>query len=372
MIRVILKFLGLGLVLLGLTTALVGWHLSAEGHNGPTQRNFDGKKFINQVPRLRDPLRAMKTAWETKNSTWSPRAIETKAKPQDRVDGAEMVATFVGHSTVLIQTEGINLLTDPHWSDRASPFSFAGPHRFHPPGIDFEDLPPIDAIVISHNHYDHTDLPTLKRLMDEHPARLFVPLGVEHLVRDAGIERVEASDWWQVFDLGEGRILHGIPAQHFSSRGLFDRDRTLWMGWALQTPSGLMYYAGDTASGPHFRQVLERLGPPRLAVMPIGAYLPNGMMRSVHVNPDEAVEGFVECGAAAAIPVHYGTFKLGMEGQDQPLEEVAAALKIRGIPADRFAPLPPGASRRFPPIIELNAKRSGPVVGSGPPQPEQP
>lgn len=367
LIRRLLKWLGGALLALVLVALAGGWWFSEAGHEGPITDHFDGSRFLNQIPRVRDPVGAATSAWETSSGPWERRALDQRAKPVERVDGSELVATFVGHATVLIQTEGLNLLTDPHWSTRASPVSFAGPERFHPPGIAFEDLPPIDAVVISHNHYDHTDLDTLRRLAAAHGPRIFVPLGVERLLEANGIEGAEPGDWWQVFDLGEGRQLHGVPAQHFSSRGFFDRDTTLWMGWALQTASGLSYFAGDTASGPQFRQVRNRLGPPRLVLMPIGAYLPSGMMRSVHVDPAEAVAGFLDCGAANGIPIHHGTFKLGMDGQDQPVKALKQALLDQGLAPRSFQALAPGASRQIPSLDRLHTARAGLQIGKGRP-----
>jgi len=258
------------------------------------------------------------------------------------VEGSELRVTLVNHATVLIQTAGANILADPIWSERASPFSWIGPRRHRAPGIRWDDLPQIDLALVSHNHYDHLDLPTLRRLAGGGRCQFVVPAGVARLLRSRNIDPVHELDWGDSVELSGMRI-HCVPAMHFSSRGLFDRDRTLWCGFATETECGIVYFAGDTSFGDHFAQIRERLGAPRLALLPIGAYEPRWFMSSVHMGPDEAARAHEILGARTSIAIHHGTFQLSDEGIDTPRRELAAHA-----PSDSFRALGNGESVTLP------------------------
>lgn len=258
-------------------------------------------------------------------------------RPVRRVPEGTLRVTLVNHSTVLVQMDGANLLTDPIWSRRASPFRWIGPKRVRPPGLRFEDLPPIDAVLLSHDHYDHLDIPTLKRLAAEHRPRFVAGCGVEALLAGEGIPGAEPLDWWESTAGPVGAVtITAVPAQHFSGRGLADRNGTLWVGFVLRGPSGLVYFAGDTGFGPHFEQIRNRLGPPRLAMLPIGAYQPRWFMGQVHLSPDDAVRAFRVLGAAYGLGIHFGTFALADDGQQEPAEELQRALEQRCVEPARF------------------------------------
>jgi L-ascorbate metabolism protein UlaG (beta-lactamase superfamily) len=265
------------------------------------------------------------------------------------VDEGRVRVTFVGHATVLIQQDRLNVLTDPVWSTQPSPLPPLGPSRMRPPAIRFEDLPPIDAVFISHNHYDHMDVPTLARLKHAFPRlRVFTGLGNRGVLERAGIDAVVELDWWQSAELSPGVSVTAVPVQHFSNRGLFDRDRTLWAGFVLRSPAGATYFGGDTGYGPHFAAARERLGPMRVAVLPIGAFRPQWFMSPVHESPGEAVKAAADLGARTSVPMHYGTFRLADDGQDEPVAELERALKERGEGAPSFAVLDFGEGRDLP------------------------
>jgi L-ascorbate metabolism protein UlaG (beta-lactamase superfamily) len=251
--------------------------------------------------------------------------------PPARVGGGRVRVTFVNHATMLVQFDGINILTDPIWSMRCSPFAGLGPKRHRPPGIRFRDLPPIDVVLVSHNHYDHLDLPTLHALRKRHRPRFVLPLGNDLLLRRHGIRNVTALSWWQSTALANGIDVTLVPAQHFCARGLSDRDASLWGGFVIRAPSGNVYFAGDTGWGPHFAMIAERFAPLRLAMLPIGAYLPRWFMQPVHVSPEEAVEAHKILGAQTSVAMHYGTFNLGDDGELQPLDDLRAALEANSV-----------------------------------------
>ncbi len=212
------------------------------------------------------------------------------ARPHATVD--QIALTWIGHSTFLIQIGGSHVLTDPMWSERASPVRFAGPRRWTPPGIPFDALPPIDLVLVSHNHYDHLDDSTVRRLAAHHPgARWLAPLGVAPFLRRRGARDVLELDWWEETRLGS-LALGCTPAQHFSARGFRDRNRTLWCGWSLAAPARQLFFAGDSGYHPEFAAIGDRFGPFHAALLPIGAYEPRWFMRPVHMNPEEAVQAF--------------------------------------------------------------------------------
>jgi L-ascorbate metabolism protein UlaG (beta-lactamase superfamily) len=254
--------------------------------------------------------------------------------PARGIGGGALRATLVNHSTVLIQMEGQNILTDPVWSERASPVSWAGPRRHRPPGIRFEDLPPVHAVLISHNHYDHLDLTTLRRLAREHRPQFFVPLGNAALLRGAAIRATEL-DWWQAAPLGAVWI-EAVPAQHFSARGAGDRNRALWCGFGITAAGQTAYFAGDTGYGRHFERIRERFGTLRLAMLPVGAYLPRWFMSPVHLSPEEAVRAHRVLGARASMAIHFGTFALGDDGEYEPVAALRRALDADGVAAEEF------------------------------------
>jgi L-ascorbate metabolism protein UlaG (beta-lactamase superfamily) len=346
------RFVGLLLTLVGLAAGLVaalGYLFSAPGYRGQASDHFDGKQFHNMKEGAHEGLGAfLRWQWTRDRGPWAERALTPGAKPPAKVDGGGLRVTFINHATMLIQQDGVNVLTDPIWSDRASPVGWVGPHRFHAPGLRFEDLPRIDAVLISHNHYDHLDMPTLRRLRAEHSARFFVGLGNRALLEPEAIGPTTEVDWWQEVKLNDKVTITGVPAQHFSSRGLFDRDETLWLGYVVRGPAGITYVAGDTGAGPHFAAVAQRIGKPRLALLPLGAFRPTWFMSRVHVSPDEAVDAHEQLGAGTSVGMHFGTFALGDDGQDEPVKALEAALAKRPTPP-RFWTLQPGEGRAVPP-----------------------
>jgi L-ascorbate metabolism protein UlaG (beta-lactamase superfamily) len=281
--------------------------------------HFDGQRFYNpdarQAPGFLQALR-----WKlTSRPEPSPRFIPDvePSIPPRRVEGSVLRATLVNHSTVLLQQRGSNILTDPIWSERASPVSWAGPRRKRKPGVSWEDLPPIDAVLLSHNHYDHLDLPTLRRLAARGDSTFIVPARGARLLRSQNIGPAHELDWGESLPLPACTI-HCVPALHFSSRGIFDRNMTLWCGYVIESSGRLVYFAGDTAFGPHFAQIRERFGSPQLALLPIGAYQPRWFMSRVHMDPDEAVRAHRIVAARTSIAIHHGTFQLADEGIDAP------------------------------------------------------
>ena len=256
-----------------------------------------------------------------------------------RADPTRLTVTWVGHATFLLQIGGLNLLTDPMWSERASPVPWVGPKRWVTPGIRFDELPPIDAVLLSHDHYDHLDDATVCRLEARDPgARWFVPLGLAPWLRRRGIHDIIELDWWQ--DVAFDPLALGCtPAQHFSGRTPWGRNRTLWCGWTITTAAQRVYFAGDSGYHPAFRRVAERFGPFDAVLMPIGAYDPRWFMRPVHMDPEEAVRAVIEVGGRTMVPMHWGTFKLTDESMDEPPQRARAAWLAAGQPAERFCQL---------------------------------
>jgi len=313
------------LLCLPLVAAILGG--CAPLHKGPVTEHFDGSRFSNQpgVPSRPSFFEAFK--WNLSRRTGSPWPGFVDAPPgpppPQRVD--DLRVTFVGHATVLVQQDGLNCLVDPVWSSRVGPISWLGSKRQRPPGLRFEDLPPIDVVLLSHDHYDHLDLPTLRRLAEAFPnLTLITGLGNGEFLKSNGIHvHMVELDWWQSTTVGSLEI-SATPAAHWSMRNpLFGPNRTLWVGFALKGPAGLVYYAGDTGWGPHFAQVRERFGPARLALLPIGAYKPEWFMGAQHMGPKEAFEAARALEASTSIGVHFGTFNLADDGQEEAPQAVA-------------------------------------------------
>lgn len=348
-----MKWLGLGGGVALAGGATVRANAGNRYYSGPPSGHFDGTVFFNPEGRappgfsdlMRWQLGGGRAAWP---ATWpSPFA---QARPEPRVEGDRLVVTMVGHATLLIQTAGLNVLTDPVWSPRASPFAFTGPLRVNPPGIAFDDLPRIDLVLLSHNHYDHLDLATLARLHAAHDPLVVTPLGNDTIVRSAvPAMRVTAHDWGETVDFRSVR-LHVEPVHHWSARGMGDRRMALWAGFVIDTPAGGVYVVGDTGfhDGVNYREAALRHGGFRLALLPIGAYAPDWFMRPQHQNPQEAVEGMLLCGAAFAAGHHWGTFQLTDEPIDEPRAHLFAALDARGVERARFRAMLPGEAWEVP------------------------
>ena len=273
----------------------------------------------------------------------------------ERLPASELAVTWLGHSTVLLQIGGLNVLTDPIWSERASPVGFAGPKRLVPVPIELEALPPIDIVLISHNHYDHLDRRTVKKLARRSAdTEWLMPLGLAGLLQKWGAKRVREMDWWARMDV-RGVRFGCTPAQHFSARGLGDRSKTLWCGWALASNTQGVYFAGDTALFPEFTAIGERFGPFDLSILPIGAYEPRWFMQRVHMNPEDAIEAYralssgarsnVGGGRGAVLPIHWGTFRLTDEAMTEPPERFRQRWAEAGFAAEDLLLLKHGESR---------------------------
>ena len=251
-----------------------------------------------------------------------PRLNETLAT-------GDVAVTFVNHATFLIQTGGLTLLTDPIWSERASPFRRIGPRRVRDPGVAFDDLPRIDAVLLSHNHYDHFDLATLRRLQQRFAPTVLAAAGDARLLAPLGFADIRELDWWEHTGLGDALRVTFVPAQHFSARGLFDRNQSLWGGYVIEVRGARIYFAGDTGYSTHFATLRSRLGVPDIAMLGIGAYEPRWFMQPMHMNPAEAVRAHRDLGSRRSIGMHFGTFQLSAEAIDQPVRDLDRARRER-------------------------------------------
>jgi L-ascorbate metabolism protein UlaG (beta-lactamase superfamily) len=319
-----------------------------KAYSGPVSDHFDGERFFDRdgmPPKtLSEVLR-----WqlgERKRFAW-PHWVDNEHAdmPPPRVDGNKVRFSFVGHASWLIQTGGLNILIDPVWSTRVSPVSFAGPKRHNDPGIAFDALPMIDVVLVSHGHYDHFDVPTLSKLAAKFAPRVITPLGNDTVMRDADAAiKAEGFDWKDRVELGNRVAVTLVPTRHWSARGVFDRNKTLWASFVLETPAGEIYIVCDSGygDGTHFRKVAEAHGPLKLAILPIGAYEPRWFMRDQHMNPEDAVKALGDCGAERALAHHHFTFQLTDEAMDAPAIALGEALDAAKIPREKFAVLKPG------------------------------
>lgn len=321
---------------------------STQGWRGPESAHFDGEMFHNERESRQQPGVGDFVHWAMTRQPGPWRGYEDGVpgpRPPARVGGGELRVTWVGHATTLVQVDRVNVLTDPVWSHRIGPFPLKA--RVRPPGIRFEDLPRIDVVLLSHNHYDHFDLPTLRRIAERDHPLILTGLGNVELLEEGGIEGGSALDWWEYENVAGLRVW-AVPAQHFSMRGACDRDTSLWAGFVIEADGGPVYFAGDTGWGPHFAEIRERFGPMRLALLPIGAYEPRWIMAPMHIDPAEAVAAHRVLGARTSVAIHYATFAQADEGQDAPARDLLAALSDKERADGRFLLLPFGEGRTLP------------------------
>lgn len=343
MTRVLLKMMFLGTCLFTITD-------STSVHKAMLSDHYDGKKFFNPTlvkqfsPGLSDVFRMTREGrprWPKKmTSNGSPKLDENLG-----IDGISL--TFVNHATFLIQLPGINILTDPVWAKRVSPISWFGPKRIRSAGVKMEELPIIHFVIISHNHYDHLDLETLKELEKRFSPKFLVPYGDKSLLESAGIKNVQELDWWESVQANTETSITFTPAQHSSRRGLFDKDRSLWGSYYIQSKKHSVYFGGDAGYSTHFKNIKNCLGAPEIALLGIGAYEPNWFMKPMHMNPEEAVTAYLDLDAKVGIGMHFGTFQLASEEYDQPLRELNIAIQKLKISQERFITLQEGETKSF-------------------------
>jgi L-ascorbate metabolism protein UlaG (beta-lactamase superfamily) len=312
--------------------------------------HFNGNRFFNPTlpndvaPSRRSVFKMMREP----RAPWPGWVENTGVSRLNEALAANQAAiTFVNHATFLIQINGVNILTDPVWSERASPFRRVGPRRVRSPGVPFEDLPAIDVVLLSHNHYDHLDIATLAKLRQRFAPMVFAAHGDARLVLPLGFKKVHELDWWDVVQFNEVLKVTFVPAQHFSARGLFDRQKSLWGGYLIESQGRRIYFGGDSGYSTHFSDIKSRLGAPDIAMLGIGAYEPRWFMKPVHMNPAEAVRAHRDLGSKQSIGMHFGTFQLTTEAIDQPLVDLAQALSDNGIPESQFITLQEGETRVF-------------------------
>ncbi len=316
------------LISIPLLTILVGYILSTRPYKGPITQHFNGKRFQNPSRRKANSFKEVgqyiqkrePDKWAFQNDAF----IRKELPPVPNEEQVQFI--FINHSTFLIQHKGLNILTDPIWSKRCSPFQFIGPQRMRPPGLDFDALPKIDVVLISHNHYDHMDKNTIKRLNKVHQPTYICPLGNDKILKSWGCKNIVCKDWWSVTEIADLQF-HIIPANHFSSRGFYDRNTSQWCGFYIQSNQRRIYYVGDTGYGDNFEEVKSRIGSPDLSFIPIGAFKPEWFMGPIHVTPEEAIQIHLDVESTKSIAMHFGTFPLADDNPKRAKERLLKGLK---------------------------------------------
>lgn len=342
---------------------------------------WNGEVFKNQLPQEMPGILRAFVVWRTQGSDHvvpeeTPPFVPRKASDFKDLPEDGLRITWLGHSTMLVEIDGQRVLIDPVWGERASPFTWVGPARFHPPPLALDDLPPLDLVVISHDHYDHLDYPTILELA-KRDVQFVVPVGVGAHLSYWGVptDRIVELDWWQVYvpkekagGIPEGFQVAATPARHFSGRSLFDRDQTLWAGWALIGPKHRVFYSGDTALFPGFREIGEKLGPFDATLIEAGAY--NQAWADVHLGPEQAVRAHQLVRGKVMIPVHWGTFNLSIHGWTEPMERVLVAAQAAGVtvvtprPGESVSPKAPAPPARWWPQVPWKTAAEMPVRSS--------
>ncbi len=313
--------------------------LAAPVYEGPRSDHFDGTRFHNSVPNDKSvtDIIALGASMPFQAATWDKPA-DPSAPPPLPERRTQAAVTYINHATTLIQIDGLNILTDPVFSERVSPFSWWGPKRIMPPAIPLEKLPPIDVILVSHNHYDHLDLPsllTLQTRQTNQPPLILTGLGNAALLHNAGLKRVMEMDWEDTHREATTQFVF-TEARHRSGRGIVDQMRTLWGAFVIKSKQGTIYFAGDTAYGPHFIDTGKRHGPFSLALLPIGAYEPRWFMQDIHLNPDDAVKAHQDLRSQKSVGIHFGFFQLTTEGLHTPAADLQKALALHRVDAAAF------------------------------------
>ncbi len=303
---------------------------------------FDGRRFSNASGNNAKGLSAVFRWMLTRKRTPWPRAVPVASieRPDLRVDDATIQITLIGHSAVLIQAAGLNIITDPMLSSTAGPLAGVGVRRAQPPALRLADLPPIDVILLSHNHYDHLDRPSLRSIAARDNPLVVTGIGVGRSVPTSNVIEL---NWWESHALDGGARVTFVPAEHFSARGPFDRNASLWGGFVIESRLGTVYFAGDTAAGEHFALIRRRFGPISVALLPIGAYEPRWFMKDVHMDPEDAVSASTALEAKISIAIHHGTFQLTDEAIDAAVRGLKSALALRGEEQPDFRVIGAGA-----------------------------
>jgi L-ascorbate metabolism protein UlaG (beta-lactamase superfamily) len=319
----------------------------SDSHPAPRTDHFDGERFFNpHAPQRKTSAEIRRWRSTRQKAPWPERVEDPVLPPPGRAAADHISATFIGHSTFLLQLGGICVLTDPIWSERCSPVSFAGPRRVRRPGQSLDALPDVDILLVSHNHYDHMDLPTLRKIRKRWTPFVATGLGNARHLAKAGIRSAVELDWWQSTELAGARITY-VPSQHFSSRSLYDRNRCLWGGFVIEAGGAVVYFAGDSGYCPHFAEIGIRFPPIDLSLLPIGAYEPRWFMSQQHVDPSEAVRAHLDLRSRRSLGMHFGTFQLTDEAIDAPVLTLRQARALAGVAESEFDVLAFGETREF-------------------------
>ena len=317
----------------------------------PTSDHYNSEKGTFFNPTLEKQSKTLSDILKWKFTTTAeewPEFIPVTFKPNLGAPAKEneVNLSFINHSTFLLQLKGINILTDPVYSERVSPISFLGPKRVHAPGIPLESLPPIKVVLISHNHYDHLDIKTLKKLEEKFKPIFIAPLGDEVLLQNEGLTNIITLDWYQNFKVHDIEIIF-TPTQHWSRRGILDTNKSLWGGYIIRKNDKKIYFGGDAGYSKYYKEIFNRYGAMDLSLLPIGAYAPRWFMQDMHMDPEEAIWAHQDLKSRKSVGIHFGTFQLTNESREEPTQKLQMHLRSQKISPDDFIVLEPGQSHVF-------------------------